>query len=338
MPIESAELPSSPVSPNIPRNLAIGLALGLLLGAGYALVRSQIDRRISDAGEVEREFGVMVASAIPHEPVLARGADGRAIMAVAGQIVSTGQSRAREAFLKLRTNLQFIDVDRPPRVLVVTSPLPGDGKSTVAANLAAAMSATGVDVVLIDGDLRKPTVASSFGLPETVGLTDLIIGRAEISEVVQAVDDLPNLAVIAAGRVPPNPSELLGTKSMRRLLAQLAEEFVVVIDAPPLLPVTDAAVLTAGADGALVVITARKTLDTQLRDALQLVTRVQGRTLGVVFNQVTKTDAASGFYGAYYGGYGPAKVPPPVASSRRKLRPKTKPKRAAAVKDRVRRD
>jgi capsular exopolysaccharide synthesis family protein len=335
VPIESAELPSSPISPNIPRNLALGLVIGLVLGAGYALVRSQIDRRISDAETVEREFGVMVASAIPAESVLARTDDGRAMMAAEGHINSPGQSRAREAFLKLRTNLQFIDVDNPPRVLVVTSPLPGDGKSTVAANLAAAMSQTGVAVALVDGDLRKPMVAGTFGLPGSVGLTDLIIGTSEIDDVIQHVSSLPNLAIIAAGRVPPNPSELLGTKSMQRLLTKLSEEYIVVIDAPPLLPVTDAAVLTAGADGALVVITARKTLDTQLRDALQLVTRVQGRTLGVVFNQVTKSDAASGFYGSYYGGYGAQKLPAPPASKRRRAKPK--PRRATAVNDRSRR-
>ncbi len=152
-------------------------------------------------------------------------------MAAAGQIVSTGQSRAREAFLKFRTNLQFIDVDRPPRVLVVTSPLPGM-EVHVAANLAAAMSATGAPVALVDGDLRKPMVAGTFGLPGTVGLTDLIIGRAEIHDVFQFADELPNLAIVAAGQVPPNPSELLGTKSMRRLLTQLAEDYIVVIDAP----------------------------------------------------------------------------------------------------------
>ena len=208
-----------------------------------------------------------------------------------------------------------------------------DGKSTVAANLAAAMSQTGVPVVLVDGDLRKPMVAGTFGLPGTIGLTDLIIGKSEIDDVVQYVGSLPNLAIIAAGRVPPNPSELLGTKSMQRLLAKLTEEYIVVIDAPPLLPVTDAAVLTAGADGALVVITARKTLDTQLRDALQLVSRVQGRTLGVVFNQVTKADAASGFYGGYYGGYDTPKLPVPPATGRRRA----KPSRATAVKDRPRR-
>ena len=330
VPIESAELPSSPVSPNIPRNLALGLVLGLMLGAAYALIRSQIDRRVSDAETVEREFGVMVAAGIPIEPILARTEDGRATMVAAGQDVSPGQSRAREAFLKLRTSLQFMDVDHPPRVLVVTSPLPGDGKSTVAANLAAAMSQTGLAVALVDGDLRKPMVAGTFGLPGNIGLTDLIIGRAEIDDVAQHVKELPNLAIIAAGRVPPNPSELLGTKSTKRLLAKLAEEYIVIIDAPPLLPVTDAAVLAAGADGALVVITAGKTIDTQLRDALQLVSRVQGRTLGVVFNKVKKSDTASGFYGGYYGDYGAARAPLPVPSNGRR----SKPKRAAANRGR----
>jgi capsular exopolysaccharide synthesis family protein len=322
VPIEAAELPSSPISPNIPRNLALGLLLGLLVGAGYALVRSQIDRRLTDADDVEREFGVTVASAIPHERELERNERGQAEMAVAGRITSTGKGHAREAFLKLRTNLQYIDVDNPLQILVVTSPLPGDGKSTVAANLAAAMSVTGVGVVLIDGDLRKPSIAETFGVPGDVGLTDVLIGRADIGDVVQHVSDLPNLALVAAGRVPPNPSELLGTNAMQNLLKKLAEEFTVIIDAPPLLPVTDAAVLTAAADGALVVISAGKTLDTQLRDALRLVARVHGRTLGVVFNRVSKRDESSGFYGSYYGAYAAKVVPPAVNRRRAKTRPR----------------
>jgi capsular exopolysaccharide synthesis family protein len=206
-----------------------------------------------------------------------------------------------EAFLKLRTNLQFMDVDKPPRVIVVTSPLPGDGKSTVALNLAAALSMSGQPVMLIDADLRRPVMAESLGLVEGVGLTDVLIGRVQVEEVVQRVAGLPNLAVLAAGPVPPNPSEMLGSKSMRRLLKRLRKDCTVIIDAPPLLPVTDAAVLTAAADGALVVVSSGRTLDTQLRDALGNLSAVSGHTLGVVLNRVPPRSSASGYYGGYYG-------------------------------------
>jgi capsular exopolysaccharide synthesis family protein len=194
-----------------------------------------------------------------------------------------------------------MDVDNPTRVVVVTSPLPGDGKSTVAANLAAALAAAGSSVVLIDGDLRRPVVAESFGLVEGVGLTDVLVGQVNMEDALQEVNGMSRMRVLSAGRIPPNPSELLGSESMARLLAKLAESHTVVIDAPPLLPITDAAVLTAVADGALIVISSRRTLDTQLRDSIRLIEKVQGKTLGVVFNRVTKRDSTAGYYGEYYG-------------------------------------
>ena len=167
--------------------------MGALIGAGYAVVRSQFDRRITSGEALERDFGIPAIAAIPTEGSLARDRDGRAVMAVSGLHDSKSKGHAREAFLKLRTNLQFMHPDDPPRVIVVTSPLPGDGKSTVAANLSAALSVTGQQVVLIDGDMRKPTVADTFGAVEGVGLTDLIIGAAAMADVMQAVPDLPNL-------------------------------------------------------------------------------------------------------------------------------------------------
>jgi capsular exopolysaccharide synthesis family protein len=194
-----------------------------------------------------------------------------------------------------------MDIDNPPRVIVVTSPLPGDGKSTVAANLAAALSMADRRVVLIDGDLRRPVVAESFGLVEGAGLTDLLIGRVDFADVAQQVGGLPNLLVLAAGPTPPNPSELLGSKAMRRLLDWLADRgYTVIIDAPPLLPVTDAAVLTASADGALIAVSAGQTLDTQLTAALGALNAVQGHTLGVVLNRVSPKAANTGYYGGYY--------------------------------------
>ena len=301
VPIESAALPSSPVSPNTTRNVGLGFVGGLLLGFGYAVARSQLDRKLRRAEDIEREFGVTVAAAIPASPAMVRKR-GALIPLVVGRPKLKDPVHTAEAFLKLRTNLQFMDIDNPPRVIVVTSPLPGDGKSTIAANLAAALSMSDRRVVLIDGDLRRPVVAESFGLVEGAGLTDVLIGRVEFADVAQRVAALPNLTVLAAGGIPPNPSELLGSKAMRRLLDWLADSgHMVIIDAPPLLPVTDGAVLTAAADGALVVVTAGKTLDTQLGAALASLHAVQGHTLGVVLNRIEPKAAGSGYYGGYYG-------------------------------------
>lgn len=301
VPVESAALPTAPVSPNTKRNVALGFVLGLMLGLGYAVLRSQLDRRVRTPETIERDFGVTVAGAIPETPALVRKKGGLVPLVVTGPRKANDPAHSVESFLKLRTNLQFMDIDNPPQVIVVTSPLPGDGKSTVAMNLAAALSMSDRRVVLIDGDLRRPVLADSFGLIEGLGLTDVLIGSVQFEEVAQQVGGLPNLLVLAAGRVPPNPSEMLGSKAMRRLLERLAEDYTVIVDAPPLLPVTDAAVLTASADGALVVVSAGQTLDTQLRDALTNLQAVQGHTLGVVLNRVSPRSSNAGYYSGSYG-------------------------------------
>jgi capsular exopolysaccharide synthesis family protein len=291
---------ASQVLPRTSLNLAVGLLLGLVLGFAYAMIRHQFDRRLRSAQEVEKQFGVPVIGLVPQSGHM-RKDDGRALtLAVTGSNASASASTA-EAFRKLRTNLQFMDVDNPPQIIVVTSPRQGDGKSTVAANLAAAMAVNGQPVTLIDGDLRRPTVAESFGLVEGAGLTDVLVGRVDMDDVAQQHPDYTNLRVLAAGGTPPNPSELLGTQAMRKLLRTLARTSVVLIDAPPLLPVTDAAVLTALSDGALVVISSGKTLDTELGAALGHLDAVNGKALGVIFNRVTRNDSESGYYGEYYG-------------------------------------
>ena len=307
IPVENAALPGGPVSPNPVRNLALGFLLGGLAGSAYALLRSRIDRRIRDVDTVTRQFGVTVAGAIPASEILRRNEEGH-VPVVFGGRGDSKRSQVVESFLKIRTNLQFMDIDNPPRVIVVTSPLPGDGKSTVSANLAIALAEAGESVILLDGDLRRPVVAESFGLLEGAGLTDLLTGKATLDEVAQHPAQTPNLTVVGAGSIPPNPSELLGSNVMRQLLQTLRRNHMIIVDAPPLLPVTDAAVLTANADGALVVITAGKTLDTQLDGALTSLEQVNGHVLGVIFNKIESGFASGygnyggyGYYGSYYG-------------------------------------
>jgi len=297
VPYESAALPSAPVSPQVARNLLLGLVLGLLLGFAYAVVRSRLDRRLRSINEVENRYDVNVLGSIPLASDLAHGTHERAAIAVE---THAGESGSAEAFRKLRTNLRFMNVDNPPRVIVVTSPQPGDGKSTIAANLAAAIALGEQPCVLVDGDLRRPSVAESFGLVEGVGLTDVLAGEAHVKEVLQDVAGLPHLRVLASGSVPPNPSELLGSQSMRHLLRTLAGNATVVVDAPPLLPVTDAAVLTAVADGAFVVISAGRSLDHDLEAALNQLKVANGHTLGVIFNRVAKRGQDAGYYRSNY--------------------------------------
>lgn len=300
-PVEPAAIPTSPVSPNPPRNLALGLLLGGLFGAAYALLRSRLDRRIRDIDTLTREFDVTVAGVIPSSPSLEREPGAPLPIVVSGSR-DRRRLQAAESFFKIRTNLQFMDIDNPPRVIVVTSPLPGDGKSTVSVNLAVAIAEAGNPVILLDGDLRRPVIAESLGLVEGAGLTDLLTGRATLDEVSQQTSRAPSLTVVGAGSTPPNPSELLGSNTMQQLLDSLRNDYVVIVDAPPLLPVTDAAVLTANADGALVVITGGKTLDTELAASLAQLEQVNGHVLGVIVNKVDVDSRGYGY--GYYSGYG----------------------------------
>jgi capsular exopolysaccharide synthesis family protein len=297
MDVLSQAQPGSQVLPRTKVNLLLGLLLGALLGLVYALVRHQFDRRLRSSEEVEKKFGVPVIGLVPQSSQM-RLEDGELALAVTGSLASSSASAA-EAFRKLRTNLAFMDVDHPPRIIVVTSPKQSDGKSTVAANLAAAIAIGGQPVTLIDGDLRRPTVAHSMAIVDGAGLTDVLVGRVTAEEVIQDHPDVPGLRVLASGAIPPNPSELLGSQAMRSLISDLAEDAMVIVDAPPLLPVTDAAVLTRSADGAIVVISHGGTLDTELAVSLNHIAQVHGRTLGIVFNRMRRS-ASGGYYGDYY--------------------------------------
>jgi capsular exopolysaccharide synthesis family protein len=289
---------ASQVLPRTTLNLLIGLLFGMLLGFAYAMVRHQFDRRLRSSEEVEKKFGVPVIGLVPQSSHM-RHDDSRALtLAVTGSNSAASASTA-EAFRKLRTNLAYMDVDKPPRIIVVTSPKQSDGKSTIAANLAAAIAIGGQPITLIDGDLRRPTVADSLAIVDGAGLTDVLVGRVKVEEVMQDHPDVPGLRVLASGAIPPNPSELLGSQAMRHLIADLSKDAMVIIDAPPLLPVTDAAVLTRSADGAIVVISHGGTLDTELQAALNNITTVHGRTLGIVFNRMRRR-ASGGYYGDYY--------------------------------------
>jgi capsular exopolysaccharide synthesis family protein len=295
IPVESAELPTSPVSPRTDRNTALGLVLGALLGLGYAVLRSTLDRRLRTAADVESRFPVPVVGSIPTSTALRERTTTDPTRTTYGQ----EDPSAGEAFRKLRTNLVYMDVDNPPRVLVVTSPKPGDGKSTVAANIAMTLESSGQKVVLIDADLRRPMVADAFGLDPVVGLTSVLSGQLSIDLALRPVPGRDNLKVLTAGPLPPNPSELLGSKAMGALIRSLAGDGYVILDAPPLLPVTDAAILATSADGAFVVVSSGKTLDTELGSSLGALEAVGARTLGVVVNRVSTNGRGYGYYGYY---------------------------------------
>lgn len=302
VPGDSAQLPDSPSSPNLRIALIIGAVVGLAAGAGAATIRYIVDRRIRSAEVVERETGHAVVGTIPFEKSFTST---ERLVPLDGGFDEGARAkhyRVAEAMRELRTNIQFMDVDRPPRIIVVSSPLPGDGKSTTCANLAIILAASGQRVVLVDGDLRRPMVASIFGLVEGVGLTDVLAGRADFEDVAQPVGLDGNLRVLGAGKLPPNPSEVLGSVRMHDLLHRLAADATVIIDAPPLLPVTDAAVLAHNADGAMVVASVGKTTVETLQRAIQNLDRAGARCLGVVINRVPVRGRGKGYDDYRYAG------------------------------------
>ncbi len=299
----AAALPQRPIFPDIQTAMIVGAVLGLGLGIAFALMRTVSDRRIRAAEDVESHTSLPVVGAIPSAP----GVSERTIFDTATGGDRGAKFAVSESLRALRTNLQFMDVDNPPRTIVVTSPLPGDGKSTIACNLAHTLATNGQPVVIVDGDLRRPKVAETIGVPGGAGLSDVLSGRADLSDVLQRAPGVEHLFVLTAGSTPPNPSEVLGSDRMRKLLADLAGHATVIIDAPPLLPVTDGAVLTHQSDGALMVITAGKTTYDLLDKALGTLTKAGGRALGVVLNKTPLRGPNSSAYSyEYRREYGPA--------------------------------
>lgn len=302
-PLDSARLPNSPSSPNVRLALAIGGIIGIAVALGYGLLRYTLDRRIRSVESVERETGVAVVGTVPEEKTFT--ADDRLIPFDGGNSSNSANAHLfpiAEAMRELRTNIQFMDVDNPPRVIVVTSPLPGDGKSTIASNLAITLASGGQNVALIDGDLRRPMVDTIFGLPKGAGLSDVLAGRASLGDVAHRVGDSGRLLVVGAGKIPPNPSEVLGSARMKELVASIAKEALVIIDAPPLVPVTDAAVLAQSADGAVIVATVGKTTYEVLGKALGNLERAGARALGIVLNRVPRRGSGAAYYGYQYHG------------------------------------
>lgn len=305
--VEPATAPLGPVSPNVGLNLVLGLLVGLGLGVGAALLRESLDTSVKGEGDVRQVTDASVLGGISYDP----DAEERPLI-----VQADPQGSRAEAFRQLRTNLQFIDVSNHPRSFVVTSSIPGEGKSTTAANLAITMAASGASVCLIEGDLRRPKVAEYLGIEGGVGLTTVLIGQAELSDVLQPWGR-SNLSVLPAGQLPPNPSELLGSAAMEELLRKLETTFdVVVVDAPPLLPVTDAAVLAGLADGVVVVAGCHKINRDQLARAFANLDAVDGRVLGVVLNFVpTRGPDAYSYYTYGYASHGHGEVGEPAAQA-----------------------
>lgn len=284
------EKPDEPSSPHILRNVALGLLGGSLVGLALIVVRGRLDRSVRDPDHAAELAGAPVIGMVLRNDALEK-------QHVLGRGVS---SRTAEDFRQLRTNLQFINVDQPPKVIMVSSAVPAEGKTTVVVNLALALVDAGRRVIIVEADLRKPKVTRYLSMVGGVGLTNILAGSAAVDEVMQAYGS-ENLRVIAAGPTPPNPGELLASSHMGELLDKLRgmSDFVLV-DAPPLLPVADSSGLAVHTDGVLLSVRYGSTSRDQLQQAAATLERVGARTLGVILNIVPLRAEIAVAYGYGY--------------------------------------
>jgi capsular exopolysaccharide synthesis family protein len=292
----AAALPEVPVAPRVELDVALGLLVGLGLGVGAAVLRDSLDRSVTDRDQAAELVGAPVLGAVGDDPGTARD-----------PLITSDPFAARaEAYRQVRTNIRFLAVDRAVRSLVVTGSVPSEGKTTVAANLALAIANGGESVVLVDADLRRPSIGDLFGIAGGVGLTSVLIGSVPVWDALQSWrPDLP-LRVLTAGPIPPNPSELIGSARMGELIATLtAAGNTVVVDSPPLLPVTDAAVLARATDGALLVTRVGSTQSDQLSAATESLRQAGAAVLGVVLNRVPRRGRRAGYESARYSAYRP---------------------------------
>ena len=288
---QRATIPDKPVVPKTARNIGIALVLGLATGVGLAVLRDLLDNTVKDRETLEEITGSGIVGNIPLDK------ERRKRPAISFESESSGIA---EAFRKLRTNLQFLAVDNPPRVLVVTSSMPSEGKSTTAINIALALAEAEHNVVLVDGDMRRPTLHKYLDLVGTVGFSTVLSGGATLSEALQRTR-FPGLAVLTSGAVPPNPSELLGSLSARKLLSDLRAQFdYVIVDSTPLLAVTDAAVLAAAADGVFIIARFGQTKREQLAHAVDSLEGVSAPLLGAVFTMLPARGGSSYSYSYSY--------------------------------------
>ena len=286
-----ASLSSITVAPSVPKYMAAGVLAGLLIGYLIAFAMDRFDTRLRTLDDITTQFDIPVLGVIPQSSTIARTEE------------ESGDFHAEESIRKLRTNLRYVKVDGELRIIVVTSPTQGDGKSSIAGALAKVMALAGQEVVLVDADLRRPTAREVFGIKARLGLTQVLVGSARLDQGLHH-SKVPGLSILTAGDIPPNPSEILGSDRMAELMRYLARDHVVVIDAPPVLPVTDAAVMSKFGDGVVMVGSAGRTRTEQLARALEGIDQAGGTVLGIVLNRVASSKLARLRYGDAEYGYG----------------------------------
>ncbi len=308
--IDEAIVPEQPVSPRVPLNLLLGAVLGMMLGVGLAFVRNAVDNRVRKPEDLRKRGMTVVGVVSNMNPVIKSDFGGRESVEVDGQTYSTSLisvlnplSPIAESYRRLRTNLQFSRPDKVVQTVLFSSPGPGEGKTVTSFNLAVTMAQSGRRTLYVDADLRRPSGHRMVHVRREPGLVDTLF-----DSVPQGIEtfatQIDNLYVVPVGKSVPNPAEILGSKRMREFLTQMREQFdVIVIDTPPVLAVSDAMLLAAQADAAVLVCSAKETKLPAVEHAMEALRDVGAPIAGVVINRFDARSAYGG-YGYGYGGYG----------------------------------
>ncbi len=295
--LEAAGIPDQPLSKNYLQYVLVAVVFGMTLAAGAAYLAEFLDDSIKDAKDIQTRFGIATLGAVPKLPGNDKAPEQKLIM------VHDSLQPAAEAYRILRTNLQFASVDQDLRLLQVTSSSPGEGKSMTTANLAAAIALSGKRVILLDADLRRPVQHKLFGLSNNAGVTSALLGYFDSLEQLLRPTPVQNLRILTSGPLPPNPAELVGSKRMRSLLAQLQDHAdIVVLDSPPVTVVSDTTIMASYMEGVLLVAKPGQTRADDLRRSISALEQVEAQLLGVLLNEVPLKN--SGYYYDYGYKYG----------------------------------
>jgi polysaccharide biosynthesis transport protein len=313
--VDDARPPSYPIEPNIPRNLAYALVLGLASGVGLAFLLEGLDNTIRTTEQAHMISGLAPLGMIPLGSKSAReGPSSRGLVIASSkeavELVTQvrPQSQMAESYRALRTSLLLSNLGSPPKVIMVTSALPQEGKTTTSINcavvLAQGLAQKGGNVLLIDADLRRPSIHKTLGMGPRSGLSNVLTGTTTLEQAITRTSILDNLFVLPAGTPPPNPAELLASPEMRDLLVQLREQYEhIVVDTPPSLSVTDAVVLSPRADAVVLVIRSGQTTKQSLRRARDILAQVSAKVVGVLLNAVDLSSPDYYYYYEYQGKY-----------------------------------
>jgi succinoglycan biosynthesis transport protein ExoP len=309
--VDLARVPTSPIEPNIPRNLIFAFMLGLTSGIGLAFMLEGLDNTVRTTEQAQMISGFPPLGMIPLGSKTARegAASKRLILASSNEAVELithvrPQSQMAESYRALRTSLLLSHLGAPPKVIMVTSALPREGKSTTSINCAVVLAQKGVRVLLIDCDLRRPSIHKTLGMGPRSGLSNVLTGSVTLKQAITVAPTLPNLDVLPAGTPPPNPAELLASTNMRDVLAELREKYDhIVLDTPPTLSVTDAVVLSPRADAIVLVIRSGSTTKQALRRSRDILMHVKARVSGVLLNAVDLSSPDYYYYYEYQGKY-----------------------------------